>query len=307
MRKAIYYTHHYAVTLPPGHRFPMEKYRLLYEALLREQLVEPDELLPAPLAERETILLVHTPAYVDAFLNGTLPRQMERRIGIPWSPAFVKRTLASVGATVEAAKTAVVTGFAAALSGGTHHAFSDYGEGFCVFNDLAIAAQYLLHHRYANSIAIVDFDVHQGNGTAAIFANNDAVFTASIHCKENFPFRKVRSSLDIALDVGTTDEEYLPWVDVVLEAVERFSPDVLFYQAGVDVLREDRLGKFALTHAGIFERDLRVFQFAQEHNIPCVLTLGGGYSKPLDATIEGYLQTYRALCAVYSSRSFCEE
>ncbi len=300
MRKAIFYTHHYEVQLPPGHRFPMQKYRMLHQALVQTGLAAEDELLPAPLAALWEIERVHTPMYVRAFVDGSLPPSLERRIGIPWSPVFVQRTLASVGATLEAARTAMVTGFGAALSGGTHHAFPDYGEGFCVFNDLAIAATMLLEEYGVHRIAIVDLDVHQGNGTAAIFQDHPAVFTLSIHAANNYPFRKERSSLDIALPDGCGDAQYLEALDRALEGVARFEPEVILYQAGVDVIREDRLGRLNLSLEGVYQRDKKVLQFAYAQNIPIVLTMGGGYGNPLEQTIAAHLRTYSAVREIFT-------
>jgi len=279
----------------------MQKYRMLHDALLQAGVVEEDEMLPAPLATLREIERVHTPRYVQAFVEGCLPPSIERRIGIPWSPTFVQRTLASVGATLEAARTAMVTGFGAALSGGTHHAFPDYGEGFCVFNDLAVAAMMLLEEYGVHRIAIVDLDVHQGNGTAAIFQHHPAVFTLSIHAANNYPFRKEHSSLDIALPDGCEDAQYLEALDQALEVVAQFEPEIILYQAGVDVIREDRLGRLNLSLEGVYQRDKKVFQFASARNIPIVLTMGGGYGEPLEQTITAHLQTYSAVAEIFTN------
>ncbi len=273
----------------------MQKYRMLHRALVGTGFVDREACQPAPLATKREILRVHTADYVDAFLTGKLPPKMQRRIGLPWSPAFVRRTLASVGATLAAARVAMETGFGAALSGGTHHAFPDFGEGFCVFNDLAIAARMLLEDYGIDRIAIVDVDVHQGNGTAAIFHREPRVFTLSIHAENNFPFRKAASSLDIALPDGCTDELYLRALERALEVVAAFRPEVVLYQGGVDVIRYDRLGRLALSIDGVYRRDVTVFRWVRQIGIPMVLTMGGGYSDPLRYTIQAHLQTYRAV------------
>jgi acetoin utilization deacetylase AcuC-like enzyme len=244
---------------------------------------------PAPLADPAVIGLAHDGGYVRGVLDGTVDGRIMRRIGFPWSPGLVRRTLASVGGTLAATEDALRTGFGGNLAGGTHHAFRAEGSGFCVFNDLAVAVR---SHRLR--AAVVDLDVHQGDGTAAIFADDPTVLTLSIHGENNFPFRKQRSRIDIGLPDGTRDDEYLTQLTGALAAVRDFSPSIVFYQSGVDGLAGDRLGRLALTHAGLQERDRMVFRFACGLGIPIVVTLGGGYCDPIERTVEAHANTFRA-------------
>jgi acetoin utilization deacetylase AcuC-like enzyme len=289
----VYYSDSYTVDLPPGHRFPMAKYRMLHDALLAEGVLDAGELHEATPVGREMLLLAHTAEYVDAFVAGTVEPSVIRRIGIPWSPAFVRRSLASTGGTLAAARAALGEGIAGNLAGGTHHAFADHSEGYCVFNDIAVASLALLHEERVARVAVVDLDVHQGNGTAAILGGDPRVFTLSIHGARNFPFAKVDSTLDIAVEDGIGDAEYLPLVEHAMMRVLAFAPDIVFYQAGVDVLHTDALGRLAMTHEGVMERDRIVIESAMSHEIPIVLTLGGGYSKPISETVRGHVGTYR--------------
>lgn len=290
----VYYCDHHQVPLPPEHRFPMSKYRRLRMALLDDGVLAPPQLVAAEPAPVELVARVHDPAYVEAVLAGTLPPRALRKIGFPWSPALVTRSLASVHGTVLAARAALARGMAGNLAGGTHHAFRDHGSGFCLFNDIAVAAQALLDASAVTQVLVIDADVHQGDGTAAIFRDRPEVFTCSLHGARNFPFHKQESDLDIALDDGATDEVFL---DALMSALTmcfaRCAPDVVFYQAGVDGLREDALGRLSLTHEGLRQRDALVIDAARARGIPIVLTLGGGYANPLEATIEAHAGTYR--------------
>lgn len=296
----VFHADQHAVPLPEGHRFPMQKYRVLRERLVSTGVLRPEQLCPAPLAEAAAILAVHGAEYVQAFLTGSLERERERRIGFPWSEALVRRTLASTGGTLAAARAALEDGFAGALAGGTHHAHRDFGSGYCVFNDIAVAAVALLEGGHARRVLVVDLDVHQGDGTAAIFAGDPRVFTLSVHGARNFPARKACSDLDVALPDETGDAVYLDALDGALqEAVERSRPDFIFYQAGVDALGVDRLGRLALTLDGMGLRDERVFELASRLGVPLVTTLGGGYADPIEPTIEAHVQTYRAARAQY--------
>ena len=250
------------------------------------------DLQRAPFISLEAVELAHDPAYVRAFVSGTLPAQAQRRIGFPWSQGLVDRTLASTGGTLEAARVALRQGMAGGLAGGTHHAFRDQGSGFCVFNDIAVAIRVLRHECRIRRAAVVDLDVHQGDGTAAIFAGDPDVLTFSMHGAHNFPFRKQRSSLDVELADGVGDDEYLARLEEVLPLVWAFSPEIVFYQSGVDGLKTDRLGRLGLTHAGLRERDRMVFEGAKAHHLPLVITLGGGYSEPIEATVEANANTF---------------
>lgn len=279
----VFYCDHHEIPLPPGHKFPMAKYRLLRERL---EAAGGFDLRPAPPGALDDILLVHDEAYGRAFLDGTLDPAMIRRIGFPWSAGLVARTLASVGSTVAAAKLAINEGCAGGLAGGTHHAFRDAGSGFCIFNDIAVAIRALGLRR----AAVVDLDVHQGDGTAAIFEDSPEVLTISLHGRNNFPFRKRRSKIDIEFEDGTGDEEYLARLAEVLPRVVEFEPELVFFQSGVDALATDRLGKLALTPEGMARRDAMVVALP----FPLVVTLGGGYSEPIEHTVSAHAATFLA-------------
>jgi len=295
----LFYCDHHAIPLPPGHKFPAEKYRLLRASLARDGLYE---LLPAPLAEASTIELAHDSQYVRGILDGSVPAPVMRRIGFPWSEQLVRRTLASVGGTLAAADEALATGFGGNLAGGTHHAFRAGGSGFCVFNDLAVAILSLRRQQRIRRAAVIDLDVHQGDGTAAIFAGDPAVLTVSLHGENNFPFRKQRSRIDIGLADATSDGEYLSRLRGVLPAVREFRPEIVLYQSGVDSLAGDRLGRLRLSLDGLGERDRTVFEFTRSLGIPVVVTLGGGYAEPIDLTVEAHANTFRAAAAAYGFR-----
>lgn len=268
----------------------MRKYRLLREALAPLGLYD---FIAAPRADPAVIEAVHDPAYVRAVLDGSVDRAILRRIGFAWSEGLVNRTLASVGGTLAAASDAVATGFGGNLAGGTHHAFRAEGAGFCVFNDIAVAVEWLRRERGIERAAVLDLDVHQGDGTALIFENDPAVLTVSVHGRNNFPFRKQRSRIDIDLADGTGDAEYLAVLDAVLPHVMEWRPEVLFYQSGVDTLAGDRLGRLALTEDGLVERDRRVFGASAVGGIPIVVTLGGGYAEPIERTAAAHANTFR--------------
>lgn len=280
----LFYTDHYDLPLPPGHRFPKEKYRLLREAL------QPDPRFrfhPAPLAAPDEIKLAHDPAYVDAFLAGSLDAAHMRRIGFPWTPALVDRTLASAGSTLSAARAALNYGIGCTLAGGTHHAFYAEGSGYCIFNDIAIAIRQL-----RKRAAVIDLDVHQGDGTAAIFEHDSDVLTISLHGRHNFPFRKQRSKIDIEFENGTGDAEYVVALRETLPAVLDFAPHLIFYQSGVDAHAADKLGKLALTFEGLAQRDRLVFETARRAACPFVITLGGGYADPIGITVQAHANTF---------------
>lgn len=283
--------------LPPDHRFPARKYRLLRDALTEDRRFE---MLPAPLASPEEICEAHDAEYVRQFLHGELPPAAVRRIGFPWSPALVLRTLASVGGALAATDAAQESGFGGALMGGTHHAFRHEGSGFCVFNDIAVAIAGLRMRGWGWRVAVVDLDVHQGDGTAALFADDPDVLTLSFHGRNNFPFRKQTSKIDVAFADGTADDEYLAALDEHLPRVWDFRPDFVFYQSGVDGLREDKLGKLSLTHSGLEERDRRVMSAARSYGKPFVLLLGGGYADPIEATVRANANTYRMAASVWA-------
>jgi acetoin utilization deacetylase AcuC-like enzyme len=286
----LFYCDHYDLGLPAAHRFPARKYRLLRESLTGDSRFT---LHPAPLATRDQLVTAHHPGYVDSFLNGTLDNNAIRRIGFPWSLQLVQRTLASAGATLAATNAALEQGTSGALAGGTHHAFHAEGSGFCVFNDIAVAISHLRAATPLTRFAVIDLDVHQGDGTAHIFANDPHVFTLSLHGLNNFPFRKQQSTIDVSLEDHTNDAEYLEALDGVLPKAFAFDPEFVFYQSGVDPLKEDTLGKLDLTLDGLAARDRRVFTLARKHGAPLVITIGGGYADPIELTAAAHAQTYR--------------
>jgi acetoin utilization deacetylase AcuC-like enzyme len=294
-RRRLFYCDHHAIPLPAGHRFPAQKYALLRAALEAGGFYE---LQPAPLARAETIALAHDAEYVRRFLDGTVDPAIMRRIGFPWSEQLARRTLASVGGTLAAAADALDTGFGGNLAGGTHHAYRAEGSGFCVFNDLAVAIQALRREGRVRTAAVLDLDVHQGDGTASIFSQDADVLTISLHGENNFPFRKQRSRVDIGLPDGTGDEAYLSRLHDALPGIAAYRPEVLFYQSGVDGLAGDRLGRLGLSHAGLVERDRAVFEISKLHGIPIVVTLGGGYADPILRTVEAHANTFRTAAAV---------
>jgi acetoin utilization deacetylase AcuC-like enzyme len=294
---SLFYCDHYHLPLPAGHKFPITKYRLLRAALEEEPRFHFQPADPAPL---HLISRVHNPDYVEQFLNGTLAPAAMRRIGFPWSPELVNRTLASVGGTLSATAAAVQRGLGGTLAGGTHHAYRGEGSGFCVLNDIAIAVEWVRFEHGFKKIAIIDLDVHQGDGTAAIFQNDPTVFTLSLHGAHNFPFRKQTSVLDIPLSDGTNDEEYLWVLRPALEKVWEFGPAMIFYQSGVDALASDRLGRLALTKDGLRQRDALVLRQTKQLGIPLIITLGGGYSDPIELTVEAHAQTFRTAADVFA-------
>jgi acetoin utilization deacetylase AcuC-like enzyme len=297
-----YYADQFVLPLPAGHRFPMAKYRLL-----RDQVAQhlPEVALQVALPATDSELaLAHTPEYIDAIADGTLAPAAQREIGFPWSPAMVERARRSVGATISAARAALRDGIAGNLAGGTHHAQADKGSGFCVFNDVAVAARLMqLEKARAASgphlarrlpVAVIDLDVHQGNGTAQIFRGDHSVFTLSLHGARNFPFRKEPGNLDVELPDGCTDTEYLQALEQALQSLEsQFSPGLVFYLAGADPHEGDRLGRLALTHDGLEARDRRVFDWAWQRRIPVAFVMAGGYGRDLDDTVHAQLNTWR--------------
>jgi acetoin utilization deacetylase AcuC-like enzyme len=297
--RRLFYCDHHAIPLPAGHKFPAQKYALLRAALEAGGFYE---LQPAPLAGAETIALAHDAEYVRQFLDGTVEARIMRRIGFPWSEQLTQRTLASVGGTLAAAADALDTGFGGNLAGGTHHAHRAEGSGFCVFNDLAVATRALRREGRVRRVAVLDLDVHQGDGTASIFSGDADMLTISLHAENNFPFRKERSRIDIGLPDGTGDEEYLSRLRDVLPRVVAFRPEIVFYQSGVDGLAGDRLGRLGLSHAGLAERDRQVFEIIKLHGVPVVVTLGGGYADPIRLTVEAHFNTFRTAAAILGPR-----
>ncbi len=293
-----------APLLPPRHRFPMDKYRLLREAVARA-LAQVRIQASEPAADAD-LGRVHDAAYRAAVQQGTLSAAQLREIGFPWSPGMAERARRSVGSTLQASRAALEEGVAANLAGGTHHASAAAGGGFCIFNDIAVAARLMQAEHFragrgALPVAVIDLDVHQGNGTAAIFADDPSVYTLSLHGAKNFPLRKVAGDLDVDLPDGCGDVDYLAALEAALArlwaehaARHGVPPGLIFYQAGADVLATDRLGRLALTPAGVAARDRRVLAAAQARRIPLVLTMGGGYGKRIEDTVAVQLQTVQA-------------
>jgi acetoin utilization deacetylase AcuC-like enzyme len=290
----------FVLPLPEGHRFPMRKYDMLREGLALH--LPQVQLAQAPQATTDELRLVHTADYIDGIDHGTLPASYYREIGFPWSEAMAERARRSVGATLSAARYALSTGVAANLAGGTHHAYADKGGGFCVFNDLAVTARVLQAQagpgRQAGQgplqVAVIDLDVHQGNGTAHICRSDPDVFTLSIHGEKNFPFRKEASDFDIGLPDGCGDDDYLATLDGALERLDGwFRPELVLYLAGADPHEGDRLGRLKLTTAGLMERDRRVFDWCWQRRLPCAFVMGGGYGHDLHQTVAVQLNTYR--------------
>ena len=283
--------------LPDGHRFPMGKYEMLRQRLAQE-LPQLQLTLAEPASDGE-LALVHTPAYVQSVVKGELSAPAQREIGFPWSEGMVERARRSVGATVAAARDALLQGVAGNLAGGTHHAYAHKGCGFCVFNDIAVTARLLQaeawrHHRQQLKVAVIDLDVHQGNGTAHVFANDPTVFTLSLHGEKNFPFRKEASDLDVGLPDGCTDEPYLAALHQALQTLQdRFDPQMVIYLAGADPHEGDRLGRLKLTMDGMQARDRVVMDWAWQRKLPVVMCMGGGYGHDIETTVQVQMQTWQ--------------
>jgi acetoin utilization deacetylase AcuC-like enzyme len=295
----VFYTDKYTVELPVGHRFPMEKYRLVRESLLEKGILSLDELYEPEIVSPQIVTLAHTRKYVESICNGTIDPKAMRKIGFPWSQSLVVRSLASVGGALCAAKESLEKGISGNLAGGTHHALISQGEGFCVFNDIAVVILYLLKHKKISKAAIVDLDVHQGNGNSAILGERKDVFIFSMHGEKNYPLHKVPSTLDINLPDNTNDDQYLSLLKDALPKVFDFKPDVVFFQAGVDPLKEDTLGRLALSKEGLEERDRIVLSECKKRNVPISLALGGGYAKPIGLTVEAHTQTYKVAKEIF--------
>ena len=292
-----YYADHFVLPLPEGHRFPMRKYSRLRDRLTQEL---PGIMLgEAPAASDGELALVHTPAYIQGVVGGTLDPAVQREIGFPWSLAMAERARRSVGASVAAARDALKHGVAGNLAGGTHHAYADRGGGFCVFNDIAVTARLMQaedwrHQRRKMKVAVIDLDVHQGNGTAKIFADDPSVFTLSLHGEKNFPFLKEASDLDVGLPDGCTDGPYLDALHLALQTLQdRFDPQLVIYLAGADPHEGDRLGRLKLSFDGMQARDRVVMDWAWQRRLPVVLCMGGGYGHDSETTVQVQMQTWQ--------------
>ena len=280
--------------LPEGHRFPVAKYRLLRQRVEESGLFRPEDLLVPHAATDEELLRVHSAEYLRKLREGTLSEMEQRRIGLPWSPELVERSRRTTGATIEACRAALEEGIAVNLAGGTHHAFRDAGEGFCVFNDAAVAVRAMQAEGLLERVVIIDLDVHQGNGTAAIFQGDDRVFTFSVHGARNFPLRKETSDLDVELPDGTADEAYLEAVEQgVWEALHRAQAELAIYLAGADPFEGDRLGRMKVTKAALARRSEIVFAACAQQRLPVAVTMAGGYGHDIGATVDVYFETVR--------------
>jgi acetoin utilization deacetylase AcuC-like enzyme len=301
----VFYADQFVLPLPTGHRFPMGKYRLLRDRLAQE--LPEIRLAQAQPATEGELALVHTPGYIQAIADGSVDPKILREIGFPWSPAMAERARRSVGATITACRAAFQEGVAANIAGGTHHAYPDRGGGFCVFNDAAVAARLMQAERARREraplrVAVIDLDVHQGNGTARIFRDDPTVFTLSLHGQKNFPFRKEASDLDVDLPDGTGDDAYLHALERALdELAHRFDPGLVIYLAGADPHEGDRLGRLKLTWDGLEARDRRVFDWAWQRGVPLAFAMAGGYGHKLEDTVQVQVNTF-AVALAYARR-----
>lgn len=290
----LFHSDHFSLPLPSGHRFPMAKYALLRERVVEAGLARNGNLRVPASATDEELGTVHEAAYVHRVASGSLSPQEIRRIGFPWSPGLVERSRRSVGGTLEAARAASREGIAANLSGGTHHAFPGRGEGFCVFNDVGVAARVIQGEGRAHCVAVLDLDVHQGNGTASIFAADPSVFTLSVHAANNFPFQKEKSDLDLELPDFAGDEVYLRAVEEGVDAaLEAPTPDLAFFLAGADPFEGDRLGRLSVSKEGLEERDRIVFQRCMAAGVPVAVVMSGGYAPRIEDTVDIHFATVR--------------
>ena len=290
----------YAHPLPAGHRFPMLKYELIPEQLLYEGSITSQNLFAPAVCPDEIVLWTHDADYLDRLHQQTLSAKEQRHIGFPQSPALTQRELVIAQGTIDCCHYAMENGVAMNVAGGTHHAFAERGEGFCLLNDFAIAANYLLHKKLANNILIIDLDVHQGNGTARLFEKEPRVFTFSMHGDHNYPFHKEKSDLDIALKDGTNDAMYLPLLENTLQTlISQLKPDFAFFLSGVDILETDKFGKLKVTMQGCKKRDEMVFAQLKRHHIPCAVSMGGGYSPDVKTIVEAHCNTFRTALDMY--------
>jgi len=298
----VFYTPRYYAQIGEGHVFPIRKFELVRDRLLAEGTLEPSELIEPSPAPLEDVLLVHTEDYVTRLCNGQLTTKEIRRLGLPWSESLVRRSFYAVGGSLAAAGAALADGYSSNLAGGTHHSFADRGEGFCVLNDVAIAIRSMRARNLIRRAAIVDCDVHQGNGTATIFASDNETFTFSMHGANNYPLFKAQSTLDVELPDGTNDDEYLATLARHLPAVFAHDPEIVFYLAGADPFARDKLGKLALSIDGLRERDNFMLRECYEREVPIVTVMSGGYGKDINDTIEIHCNTIRMVKNVFEAQ-----
>lgn len=295
----IFYSPYYYADIGEGHVFPIRKFEIAKDILLGEGTIKREQFIEPAEADREDLLLIHTADYIDRLCEGTLTPKEIRKLGLPWSRSLVRRSFHAISGTINAARLAVETGISSNLAGGTHHAYPDRGEGYCVLNDVAVAIRVLQRDGLARRALIVDLDVHQGDGTAFIFKDDSDVFTFSMHGSKNYPLFKQSSSLDIELSDGTADDEYLGILSEALPRLLLHDPDVIFFLAGADPYENDKLGRLKLTMDGLRRRDEMVLQFARSAEVPIVTTMSGGYAKDIADTVEIHCNTIRAVKKVF--------
>ncbi|XP_035478927.2 uncharacterized protein SYNPCC7002_A1628 [Scophthalmus maximus] len=302
-RSGLPIVHHggYVCDLPPGHRFPMGKFPRVLRCLINDQVITDKQVWVPEIASKDLLSCVHTDEYLTNFIHGRVNEQDQKRTGFSWSEGLVSRCRYETGGTVLAAQVALQRGLACSTAGGTHHAFPGYGSGYCLINDLAVAAKYLMGNSSPKrKVLIVDLDVHQGDGTAFIFKEEPSVFTFSVHCGKNFPLRKQQSDLDVSVEDGLEDEEYLSIVEAHLPwLLETFRPDLVLYDAGVDPHREDELGRLRLTDRGLYKRDLYVMKTMVSRGVPVAAVIGGGYSRDIDKLALRHSIVHRAATQVW--------
>src|SRR5215211_2870874 len=298
----VFYTPRYYADIGPGHVFPIRKFELVRDKLLAEGTLEPAELVEPSSAPLDDVLLVHTRDYVSRLCSGHLTPKELRRLGLPWSESLVQRSFYAVGGTLAATRASLASGYSSNLAGGTHHSFADRGEGFCVLNDVAIAIRAMRARKLIRRAAVVDCDVHQGNGSATIFAGDIETFTFSVHGANNYPLFKAQSTLDVELPDGTQDDEYLDCLARHLPAVFAHDPEVVFYLAGADPFAKDKLGRLALSIDGLRERDAYVLRECYDREVPIVTVMSGGYGKDINDTIEIHCNTIRMVKKVFETQ-----
>ena len=296
---SLFYSPYYYADIGEGHVFPIRKFELVRDVLLNEGTLTQDELIEPQPAKIEDLLLVHTEDYINRLVNGELTAKEVRKLGLPWSQSLVRRTFHAISGTINASFCALESGISSNLAGGTHHAYPDRGEGFCVLNDVAVAIRILQREKLAERFLIIDCDVHQGNGTAFIFQNSPEVFTFSMHGAKNYPLFKEKSTLDIELADGTGDKEFLETLEQALPRIFLHNPDIIFYLGGADPFEKDKLGRLNLSIEGLMKRDELVLQFAKEHQTPIVTTMSGGYALDINDTVEIHCNTIRAVKKVF--------
>lgn len=298
----VFYSPHYYADIGEGHVFPIRKFEIAKDILLAEGTVRPHEVVAPELVDREDLLLVHTADYIDRLAAGELTAKEVRKLGLPWSEALVKRSFTAISGTINASRLALESGISSNLAGGTHHAYPDHGEGFCVLNDVAVSIRILQREKLASRFLIIDLDVHQGNGTAFIFRDSPEIFTFSMHGAKNFPLFKETSRLDIELADGTGDAEYLETLEHALSRLRLHDADIIFYLAGADPFVGDRLGRLGLSKQGLLSRDEIVLKFARDEGVPIVTTLSGGYAENIEDTVDIHCNTIRSVRKIFAGR-----